>query len=65
VLSALPAWQVIDPLPVLGNLRRDGEDADDDDAVERLFRRSSAASPPRGPAAAAAPSEPVPAEAEA
>jgi hypothetical protein len=41
VLSALPAWQLIDPLPVLGSLKRTQDDSDpDDDAIEGLFQRS-------------------------
>jgi hypothetical protein len=41
VLSALPAWQVVDPLPVLGTMRRAQDDPDaDDDAIEDLFQRS-------------------------
>jgi hypothetical protein len=55
VLSALPAWQVVDPLPVLGSIARDGEDGDeDDDAVEALFRRARVAAarkPDHDPAA--------------
>ena len=41
VLSTLPAWQVIDPLPVLGSFRRSDEDeeASSPDSVEDLFRR--------------------------
>jgi len=41
VLSALPAWQVVDPLPVLGTMRRTRDDSNaDDDAIEGLFQRS-------------------------
>jgi hypothetical protein len=57
MLSALPAWQMVDPLPVLaasGAGRRRGEvadNADDDTEVERLFdeRRTSAPSSPSAP----------------
>jgi hypothetical protein len=41
VLSALPAWQIVDPLPVLGTMRRAQDDKDaDDDAIEGLFQRA-------------------------
>ena len=43
MLSALPAWQMIDPLPILsrgvGGRGREGED---EDGVETLFRRGPA-----------------------
>jgi hypothetical protein len=59
VLSALPAWQVVDPLPVLGTMRRAQDDPDaDDDAVEGLFQRSRARPPSTSRAASSrAPSE--------
>ncbi|MPZ43278.1 MAG: hypothetical protein GEV05_07755, partial [Betaproteobacteria bacterium] len=48
VLSALPAWQVVDPLPVLGTMKRAQDDSDaDDDAIEDLFRRSRSRAQPR------------------
>jgi hypothetical protein len=41
VLSALPAWQLLDPLPVLARSalagRRDGDGEGDADGVERMF----------------------------
>jgi hypothetical protein len=52
VVSALPAWVMLDPLPVLAQLKRErppGEDGDDDsDAVETLFdgAHGAAVSPP-------------------
>ena len=44
LLSSLPAWQVVDPLPVLSRQRRDAEDADEDpdDPLERLFSKAQA-----------------------
>jgi hypothetical protein len=48
VLSALPAWQVVDPLPVLGTMKRARDDtAADDDAIEGLFQRARARAQPR------------------
>ena len=56
MLSALPAWQMIDPLPVVtaGRGKKDAHDAEagDDNDVERLFKKSSRAE--RAPAAKAA-----------
>ena len=38
MLSALPAWRLIDPLPVLNEAGRSaGASANDDDAIDRLF----------------------------
>ena len=39
VLSALPAWQVLDPLPVLSNFNAREDEIGDDDQTERLFER--------------------------
>lgn len=39
LLSSLPAWHTVDPLPVLGN-RTDDDDGVRDDAVESLFERA-------------------------
>jgi len=37
LLSSLPAWRALDPLPVLGNRRRrKDENEDDDDSLESL-----------------------------
>ena len=49
MLSALPAWQMIDPLPILAAARvgvkgRKGSPADDAD-LEGLFDKRSAAAP--------------------
>ena len=41
VLSSLPAWKLIDPLPVLARLGGDDdEDQDDDDSLESLVKES-------------------------
>jgi hypothetical protein len=41
LLSSLPAWQSIDPLPVLGKREEDeGDGQDDTDPLERLFGRA-------------------------
>ena len=72
MLSALPAWQMIDPLPVLaaagGDRSRRGSspDGDDDPEVERLFddRRAPAPIPSTtraAPADATRPSQETPA----
>jgi hypothetical protein len=64
VLSALPAWASLDPLPVLGQVKPrasgrggiggaaadDDEDDDDQDAVEQLFSHANA-KPANGPVA--------------
>jgi hypothetical protein len=55
VLSALPAWQMVDPLPVLaaaGAVRRTRGDAgrDGSDDVERLFDGPREPAPPPAPA---------------
>ena len=42
VLTSLPAWQTLDPLPVLDAFRRGGAGGDDDDEVERVFGRGDA-----------------------
>ncbi|MGH8666305.1 MAG: cadherin-like domain-containing protein, partial [Burkholderiales bacterium] len=48
VLSALPAWQIVDPLPVLGTMKRAQDDPDaGDDALEGLFQRSHPRPHPR------------------
>ena len=43
VMSSVPAWASIDPLPVLAQMRRDedGDDADREvDPIESLFERA-------------------------
>ena len=59
MLSALPAWQMVDPLPVLASARGGRKDRHlpDDPEVERLFDRG--ATPPAAPAAPAAPTLPA------
>ena len=37
LLSSLPAWRFVDPLPVLGRLQDDDDDQDDD-SVEAMVR---------------------------
>ena len=39
-LSSLPAWQFVDPLPVLARTR-DGEDGDDDDSLQSIIKEQS------------------------
>ena len=47
MLSALPAWQMIDPLPVLAASRRGaGSDDEADGEVEELFDDAADAPPP-------------------
>jgi hypothetical protein len=44
LLSSLPAWHVIDPMPVLAQGNRDENDSEsDDDPLEKLFSRAKAA----------------------
>jgi hypothetical protein len=57
MLSALPAWQMLDPLPVVtsgnGNRRKPGDAATDDPEVEQLFDDRRRAPPaPERPASA-------------
>jgi hypothetical protein len=50
LLSSLPAWRMVDPLPVLGRMDEDDED-EDDDSLEALVARNNAptdAEPARG-----------------
>ena len=69
VMSALPAWASLDPLPVLGqtqgrNRGKNGiggaaatdedDDADDNDAVEQLFSKAPAGASARVPTPASA-----------
>jgi hypothetical protein len=65
VLSALPAWASLDPLPVLGQVNgkgkglggaaaTDDEDEDDGDAVEQLFNKAPADGPVRAAASSSA-----------
>ena len=57
VLSALPAWATLDPLPILAQVKRKGvvagrgsSEDDEDDSVETLFGKA----PQRGMAAGSA-----------
>jgi hypothetical protein len=43
LLSSMPAWHVIDPLPVLAGGKRREDDDGGDDPLERLFGRAKAA----------------------
>ena len=36
LLSSLPAWRWVDPLPVLASLARDSEDDEDDESLETI-----------------------------
>ena len=43
LLSSLPAWHIIDPMPVLsGAKRKDDREAENDDPLEKLFSRAKA-----------------------
>jgi hypothetical protein len=53
-LSSLPAWQFVDPLPVLAR-SRDGKDGDDqDDSLESIIKEQSARAANRAKEAAGA-----------
>ena len=44
LLSSLPAWQVVDPMPILERSRRNDHEGDEgDDPLETLFSRARAA----------------------
>ncbi|MEO8631277.1 MAG: Ig-like domain-containing protein, partial [Betaproteobacteria bacterium] len=44
LLSSLPAWHIIDPMPVLSRAKRDDErEAQNDDPLEQLFSKAKAA----------------------
>ena len=54
LLSSMPAWRAIDPLPVLANFRDDDED-DDDESLDSLVKKGGAgkaAKPAQEPASA-------------
>jgi hypothetical protein len=63
LLSSLPAWTVIDPMPVLARSRKSEKDGEDDDPLEKLFGRAKAAVGLGHSAVESAPaaSDPVPA----
>jgi Cadherin-like len=41
LLASLPAWRMVDPLPVLGNMAS-GEDQNDDDSLDEMIHKSKA-----------------------
>jgi len=41
LLSSLPAWRLIDPLPILGHLNRTKNGDDDDDSLEGMLKKSA------------------------
>ncbi len=43
LLSSLPAWHTMDPMPVLARSNNSEEDGEDDDPLETLFGRAKAA----------------------
>jgi hypothetical protein len=38
LLSSLPAWQLLDPLPVLAH-KKGGAEADDDESLESILKK--------------------------
>ena len=46
LLSSMPAWRAIDPLPVLTNFR-DSEDGDDNESLDSLVRKGGANKGPK------------------
>ncbi len=44
LLSSLPAWRMVDPLPVLGRMDDDERDDDPDESLEAMVGRTNAAS---------------------
>jgi hypothetical protein len=43
LVSSLPAWHIIDPMPVLSHAKRKGDrEAENDDPLEKLFSRAKA-----------------------
>jgi hypothetical protein len=66
LLSSLPAWHAIDPLPVLGRTEQDEDDGEDADQLERLFGKAKEAMGlKRSQKPAPAPTEPLPEDAVA
>jgi hypothetical protein len=53
VLSSLPAWRLVDPLPVLASLDKRSQDQADDDSLESVIHKGTEAAeakqPPRQP----------------
>jgi hypothetical protein len=50
MLSSLPAWRLVDPLPILGRLDEDDEEADDDSLESLLAANDANVAPPALPA---------------
>ena len=42
LLSTMPAWRAIDPLPVLASFRDKDEDSEDDESLDSLVRKGGA-----------------------
>lgn len=73
LLSSLPAWHAIDPMPVLARAGNSEDDGDEDDPLETLFGKAKAAiglgrsraepDAPQPPSAAASKETPRPEEA--
>ena len=40
LLASLPAWRMIDPLPVLANLKRDDDAGAEDDSLQNLLKKA-------------------------
>jgi hypothetical protein len=64
LLSSMPAWHVIDPMPVLARGNRRPDDDGGDDPLERLFGRAKAAIGMSGERAAASDTEALNADPE-
>jgi len=47
LLSSMPAWRAIDPLPVLAAFRDDDEDNADDESLDSLVRKGGANKDPK------------------
>ncbi len=45
LLASLPAWRLIDPLPVLSFVSKRSEDDDDDDSIEAAVQKGAAIAP--------------------
>ncbi len=45
LLSSMPAWRAIDPLPVLASFRDNDEDEGDDESLDALVRKGGARKP--------------------
>lgn len=53
LLSSLPAWRLVDPLPVLAHLKRQREGDGDDDSLEGMLKKPAPAPTPAPPDARA------------